>query len=379
VRKVLFFSFLVFLFFLFLIPGWCQFGSGGQGGQAQYTMGVVLQASPTGLQIQDQMGMKVNIIISPQTMVFSFATPPGTLSQVTEIRPGDMVTVAGMPQGGGNFMAIMIGFLHQGEQINPAWQQAGGGVNPYGGGGASPYAGSPYGGGGASPYAGSPYGGGGTSPYAAGSTGSTGESQSPFSTPSEPGYSGGGTPGCATEGEGPFSSTSSSSPGPFTSAGSGIGGGNVMNDPQGHYSCVLPSGWMQAGKAPNGLDIYGKQTPDGGKAICCAVSVNLPPQQQAMDVMTIGQNMAQTSEANAKQNPAFDFKSLGVKATTVGGQSASCFSYTYKGLDGNYYYVEEYYMKVGTTGITLHLETYKNTQGAFSSDFQQIVKSFVVK
>lgn len=331
-----------------------------QGGQQQYTwiMGKVTQVSQNGMQIQDQSGMTNNVTFTPQTVVTSLAEDPKTATQraLTDLRQGDMVLIASTPQGGGAFLAAMIGYLHAGEKLHPGWQGGGGGQSTAS---TTPGTSSP-GSTGSSPYGNtgsSPYGTTGSSPY--GSTGS-----SPYgNTGSQPTGNTGASP-YGNTGSSPYGTTTPGTTGPGMPAGGGI----AVNDPNGHFSFTLPQGWT-AGGTQQGVQMYFKQGAQG-MAGCMAGSTTLPSPAQQADIMTISQSIAQNYETQMQQS---GYKKLGLSPVNVGGIGGACLKYSYNGQQGGVFVVEEYYFKVGTAGVTVHLESLQETFEAFRPDFQQIL------
>lgn len=89
--------------------------------QLQYINGIVSNVSPNGIQLQTQTGT-ITVTLSNMTRISNIAQPVGQMASATELKNGDMVTVAGQ-QAGNNMQGMMIIFLHQGQQPHSSWNQ----------------------------------------------------------------------------------------------------------------------------------------------------------------------------------------------------------------------------------------------------------------
>jgi hypothetical protein len=381
------FAFLL-IFLCAASPAWSQ-----QPQQYHYVMGAITQISQGSIQIRDNMGMTSTVTVTPQTIVFSCAKDPKTVqpSPLSELRQGDMVLVACTPQGGGVFLASMIGFLHQGETMHPGWGQGGQsstGSSP----GYTPGTGTTPGnnpGSTCPPSSGSTYPGSGTTPGYTPGTGTTPGYNPGSACPPSSGstYPGAGTTPGYTPGTGYGSpSTGSSVPGSGTSPGytpgagtypgytPGTGAGTAVTDPNGHFSFTLPAGWAAAG-TQQGAQMFMKQGPQGAGG-CMAGSQALPPAYQQSDIMTIAQGIAQNYAAQGTQ---YGYQQLGLSPVSFGGLSGACLKFSFKYPNGQDSLVEEYYFRTAQAGITLHFESTPQSFETYRADIQQILQSLQIK
>ena len=141
---------------------------------------------------------------------------------------------------------------------------------------------------------------------------------------------------------------------------------STISDQSGVFYCNLPSGW----KAERGR-IYIKETSDA-TALC---NVKIVPLKEK-DMLSFARNNDSNYEKLGKEMKN-EYKRLGTKSLRISNKEASSLFFSYRGSDGNNYYVEEYYISAGAAVITVHLET--DRQKDFSSDFRKIIENFQVK
>lgn len=89
--------------------------------QLQYINGIVSGVAPNTIQLQTQTGI-ITVVLNNMTKVSNISQPVGQMSSLSEIKNGDMVTVAGQ-QAGNNMQGMMIIFLHPGQQPHSSWNQ----------------------------------------------------------------------------------------------------------------------------------------------------------------------------------------------------------------------------------------------------------------
>jgi len=145
-------------------------------------------------------------------------------------------------------------------------------------------------------------------------------------------------------------------------------------DPGGHYSLDLLEGW-EAMESPQGLQFFTKQ---GEKKFMffAACSVSLPPEYVQADIMTIAQAKAQELAAQMKN---LNFQLLKVAPVTAGQAKGAVLSYAYKYINGVAAVDEDYYFKIGQSGVILHFESRPEMFESFRKDIQHILQSLKVR
>ncbi|MEQ8172324.1 MAG: hypothetical protein ABRQ38_25800 [Candidatus Eremiobacterota bacterium] len=141
---------------------------------------------------------------------------------------------------------------------------------------------------------------------------------------------------------------------------------STISDQSGVFSCELPSGW----KAERG-GIYIKEMSDA-TALCNVTVVPL----KEKDMLSFAKSNDSNYEKLGKEMKN-EYKKLGIKSLRVSDKNSSSLFFSYRGSDGNNYYVEQYYISAGAAVITVHLET--DRQKDFSADFRKIIENFQVK
>jgi hypothetical protein len=142
---------------------------------------------------------------------------------------------------------------------------------------------------------------------------------------------------------------------------------STMSDPSGVFFCELPSGW----KAHGGR-IYIKETSDAF-ALC---TVGIAPLKEK-DMLSFAKYNESNYDKLGKEMKN-EYKKRDIKSLKISNKDAASLSFSYRGNDGNYYYVEEYYITGNNAIVTIHLET-DSEKKDFSSDFKKIIENFQVK
>jgi len=280
----------------------------------QAISGMVTQIFGQGFQIRDKMGMTINVSISGQTQACNFAQPPNVRGNLQEIRMGDIVICGGAAQGGGAFVASVVGFLHQGEQIHPQWQQAMNQQQQYFGDDAE------------------------------------GKSKSKIGKDLKA-----------------YGDELAAAP---TDKSAEIA---AIADPEGNFTLTIPRGWLLRKKSSDGHSFYLRKEISKGKATFTYKLDALAKDAKIIDFCKADEK---TWADLGRQNPDIAFRNLGVKSLKLGPYDAAKFSYAYKANTGEAQRVDVYYVKAGTVRVTLFFATTKKSYRSFEGDFGRIVGSF---
>ncbi|MEQ8226281.1 MAG: hypothetical protein ABRQ37_28455, partial [Candidatus Eremiobacterota bacterium] len=105
-------TFIIMLFFM-LIMEQITFGQS----QGQWIMGTVTSISDNAFQIIDNSGKSINIGVSQNTKFIHFGKGAGKEADSSDLAQNDIVTIFSSSQGG-NIIALQVGFLHHGEEID---------------------------------------------------------------------------------------------------------------------------------------------------------------------------------------------------------------------------------------------------------------------
>ncbi len=410
------------ILFLILIMQQMTFGQS----QRQWIMGTVTSISDNAFQIMDNSGKSINIGVSQNTKFIHFGKGAGKEADFSELAQNDIVTIFSMSQGS-NIIALQVGFLHQGEQIDSSqmpqnsspqfnpdnqYSQNNPQFNPYNNQynqdnpQFNPYNNqhnqynpqfNPYNNQNDSYF--EPY----NNQYSQNNPqfnpynnqyNQNNPQFNPYNNQYNPNnlpdYNQDYDPDCPECNRNykynqkmpnmnpqlnpdnhqnnplfdPRNLTARSQQ--FNLLSDYIKNNSTISDQSGVFFCVLPSGW----KAERG-GIYIKEMLDA-TALCNVTVVPL----KEKDMLSFAKSNDSNYEKLGKKMKN-EYKKLGVKSITVSNKEASSLSYSYRGNDGNYYYVEQYYISAGDAIVTVHLET--DRQKDFSTDFRKIIENFQVK
>ncbi|MEQ8188328.1 MAG: hypothetical protein ABRQ39_10210 [Candidatus Eremiobacterota bacterium] len=381
---------------LFILTGGITFAQS----QGQWIMGMVTSISDNAFQVMDNSGKSINIGISQNTEFIHFGKSSGTEADFSDLTQNDIVTIMVTSQGG-NTIALQVGFLHQGEQIDQSWQSqmpqnSSPQFNPYNQNvPTQPPQFNQYN---QNDQQFNPYNNQYNrndpqfNPY-----NQYNQNNNPQFNPYNqynpnnlPDYNQDYDPDCPECNRNYQYNQKGPNMNPplnpdnhqnnprfdprnlparsqqFNLLSDYIKNNSTISDQSGVFFCELPSGW----KAERG-GIYIKEMSDA-TALCNVTVVPL----KEKDMLSFAKSNDSNYEKLGKKIKN-EYKNLGLKSITVSNKEASSLSFSYRGNDGNYYYVEEYYISAGDAIVTVHLET--DRQKDFSADFRKIIENFQVK